>query len=111
MAIQVGNITFNTPDPKRLADWWVSALGGKVTGDYGDYIFAEAGGVGLGFQRSDEQSGQRLHLDLAVDDAAVEVARLLELGATHVADREFSGAKWAVLKDIDGNEFCVSDSH
>ncbi len=37
-----------------------------------------------------------------------ELARLLELGATEVADRRFEdGRGWVVLADPEGNEFCI----
>ena len=42
---------------------------------------------------------------------AKEVARLLELGATHLADKAEYGHEWAVLQDPEGNEFCVSGPH
>jgi predicted enzyme related to lactoylglutathione lyase len=45
----------------------------------------------------------RLHLDLAADDAAAEVARLVGLGARAV--RDFPG--WVQLADPEGNEFCL----
>jgi len=53
-------------------------------------------------------------LDLAVDGSAGhadEVARLVELGATHVADKEEWGHSWAVLTDPEGNEFSVAARH
>ncbi len=45
----------------------------------------------------------RLHLDLAADDPAGEVARLVRLGA--VAVRDYPG--WTQMADPEGNEFCV----
>ena len=45
----------------------------------------------------------RVHLDLAADDPAAEVARLVALGA--VAVREYDG--WTQMADPEGNEFCV----
>jgi hypothetical protein len=52
----------------------------------------------------------RLHLDLSPTDRTrdEEVARLLGIGATHVADhRRPDGSGWVVLADPEGNEFCV----
>jgi hypothetical protein len=45
----------------------------------------------------------RVHLDLAADDPAAEVARLEELGAVTVED--FEG--WTQVAEPEGNEFCV----
>ena len=39
---------------------------------------------------------------------ADEVARLVGLGATVVAERSLGDFGWTVLADPDGNEFCVS---
>ena len=51
----------------------------------------------------------RVHLDLAVEERSAEVARLIELGATHVHDKDEWGITWTTLADPEGNEFCVSD--
>ncbi len=58
----------------------------------------------------DKQVKNRIHFDLVPsagrrDD---ELARLLELGATEVADRRLEdGRGWVVLADPEGNEFCL----
>ena len=60
------------------------------------------------FQRVPEaRAGKnRLHLDLRGDtfDEAVEAA--LRLGATP-ADDVYDGGSWQVLRDPEGNEFCI----
>ena len=50
----------------------------------------------------------RMHVDLAAADREAEVARLVELGATRVADMEEWGYAWTVLHDPEGNEFCIA---
>jgi hypothetical protein len=35
------------------------------------------------------------------------VARLVDLGATSVAERDEQGYRWTVLLDPEGNELCV----
>ena len=57
-----------------------------------------------------KQIKNRLHFDLRPTDATREdeVARLLALGATEVADhRRPDGSGWVTLADPEGNEFCV----
>jgi hypothetical protein len=52
----------------------------------------------------------RLHHDLRPVDSTreAEVARLVQLGATEVADfRRPDGGGWITLTDPEGNEFCV----
>jgi hypothetical protein len=58
----------------------------------------------------DKTVKNRLHLDLVPTDASREdeVARLLALGATQVADhRRPDGGGWVTLADPEGNELCV----
>ncbi|MEO6019705.1 MAG: VOC family protein [Knoellia sp.] len=52
----------------------------------------------------------RLHIDLAPhtsQDRDVEIAALLERGATRVDVGQTGDATWTVLADPEGNEFCV----
>ena len=51
----------------------------------------------------------RLHLDFRPDDRDAAVARLLDLGATR-ADIGQGEQTWVVLRDPEGNEFCVLSS-
>ncbi|SHF49325.1 hypothetical protein SAMN05443575_0091 [Jatrophihabitans endophyticus] len=50
-----------------------------------------------------EGGAARVHLDVETDDVDAEVARLVRLGATRVAD----GRTWVVLRDPAGLLFCV----
>ena len=57
-----------------------------------------------------KQVKNRLHFDLRPTDTTreAEVARLLGLGATEVADqRRSDGSGWVTLGDPEGNEFDV----
>ena len=47
----------------------------------------------------------RVHVDLAVADLAAEVARIVGLGVTRPAEREWEGIRWVTLTDPEGNEF------
>jgi hypothetical protein len=47
----------------------------------------------------------RLHLDVIAADPEVEIARLVQLGATRVADRDEYGYTWTLMADPEGNEF------
>ncbi|HEX2144929.1 MAG TPA: VOC family protein [Glycomyces sp.] len=114
MDLKVANITVNTDRPQELAQWWLGAAGGAIVADYGEYVMIGGeGGTGLAFQYVEGTSPGRVHVDFVTDDAAKEVARLVEAGATHVADHEAPGGSfsWTVLADPDGNEFCVCQGH
>jgi predicted enzyme related to lactoylglutathione lyase len=50
----------------------------------------------------------RVHLDFGAADMAVEVGRLVGLGASVLAERSLGTFRWTVLADPEGNEFCVS---
>ncbi|MGY1753025.1 VOC family protein [Blastococcus sp. SYSU D01042] len=59
-----------------------------------------------------KEGKNRLHLDLAPDagsDQEGEVERLLALGASRLDIGQGADARWVVLADPDGNEFCVLD--
>lgn len=114
MVLKIANVTVNTERPKQLAEWWLAALGGEITADWGEYVMVGLGdGTGLAFQYVEGTQPGRIHLDLVAANAAKEVVRLVGAGATHVADHEAPGGSfsWTVLKDPDGNEFCVSQAH
>jgi hypothetical protein len=58
------------------------------------------------FQRLGEPEGSvRGHVDLACVDRAASRARVVDLGATVDADRDF----WTVLRDPSGQAFCLTD--
>ncbi|MGW9675967.1 VOC family protein [Streptomyces koyangensis] len=73
-------------------------------------------GIGEGrrilFQRVPEPKSakNRLHLDLHSGDRPreSEVRRLTELGATVEREVAEAGGSWVVMRDPEGNEFCVS---
>lgn len=55
----------------------------------------------------------RLHIDLAPhtsQDRAAEIERLIQLGATHADVGQTQAESWTVLRDPEGNEFCVLSS-
>ena len=72
-------------------------------------------GVGLGGRvlflavPEHKTSKNRVHLDVHVgaDNAAAEVARLVELGATVLYSVDEPGSRHVTLADPEGNEFCV----
>lgn len=101
-------------DPVALGHWWSEALGWVVVNEDPDEFEIRPAPdrlPGLIFEPVAEgKAGKnRLHLDFRPDDQEAEVARLLALGARH-ADIGQGEQPWAVLADIEGNEFCVLSS-
>lgn len=110
MATFIKSVTFDAGDALALARFWAAALGTDVDDEStSDKAFVEAagwGGPNMWFQRVPEPktAKNRLHFDLrAPDGVEAEVARLADLGATVVA----RGDELTVMRDPEGNEFCV----
>ncbi|NUT92848.1 MAG: VOC family protein [Saccharothrix sp.] len=112
MSLSISLITIDTTDPHKLADFWTKALGTEIAHDWDEYLVlapTSEGGPQLGLQRvPDPTPGKnRVHFDTHVADRVAEVARLVELGATEVAEHTVPGLTWTVLADPEGNHFCV----
>jgi len=120
-------VTFDSAHPASIARFWAAALDGYDVAPYDDAELerlralgiedvdddpnvlverADGGPPRLIFQLVPEPKvvKNRVHLDLAADDRAAEIARLTSLGARVLAEYEH----WTTLADPDGNEFCVS---
>jgi hypothetical protein len=117
-------IVFDALHPAALARFWAAALDGYAVRAYDLAELARLGAAGrtpatdpavaidgpgptLFFQETQERKTRRnrVHLDIAADDRAEEIARLCALGA-RVRDEH---ARFTVLLDPEGNEFCVVD--
>jgi catechol 2,3-dioxygenase-like lactoylglutathione lyase family enzyme len=97
MPFRINHIHIKAADPRKAAEWWVSAFRFKILSDqtrpFGDrFIRCEAeGGTLVTF--SDARTGETLapghasarfgleHFAIEVDDIAAEIARLEKLGA------------------------------
>jgi hypothetical protein len=110
MALDLANITFDCADARVVGDFWSAALGRPV----GDLHTREAtilpGQPTYLFLRVPEGkvAKNRMHIDLVAGDRRAEVARLVDLGATELHDKDEWGISWTVLTDPEGNEFCVA---
>ena len=128
--LTLGNITFACQDPSRLANFWAAALAysvEKLPPELVDLLVAEGKDMNMAAAISDPSGkGPRMffekklksqtavlpiHLDLRSDDAAAEIVRLVSLGATEVGmgTQQLGPHKnqWMVMKDPEGNGFCV----
>jgi predicted enzyme related to lactoylglutathione lyase len=105
-------IVVDAHDPARLARWWAEVLGYHITFEEPDLV-AIAGAVetqpGIAFVPVPEAktAKNRIHIDLAPDDQAAEIERLVDMGARHVDIGQPESAAWVVLADPEGNEFCL----
>ncbi|MEU7905029.1 VOC family protein [Actinoplanes sp. NPDC049118] len=108
----IKSVTFDCRDALVVARFWAGALGGELDEDStSDKAFVEApgwGGPDLWFQRvpEDKTAKLRMHFDLrAAGGLPAEVERLQALGATVAHDQ----GDLVVMRDPEGNEFCVED--
>ena len=114
MALEWEQVIMDAADSVALGRWWAAALEWVVVNDDPEEfeIRPEPERMpGLLFARVPEPKTvkNRLHLDLRPDDRDAAVDRLLGLGATH-ADIGQGEQSWIVLRDPEGNEFCVLSS-
>jgi predicted enzyme related to lactoylglutathione lyase len=117
MGLSIQCIDIAAADPQALATFWASALGWRRTHDSQDEValeppehsWEEGVAPDLLFLRADDPKvgNNRLHLDLRPGDQAAEVERLEALGATTADVGQRPDSTWVVMRDPEGNEFCV----
>jgi hypothetical protein len=117
MAVSVAHVTLDCHDATVLAAFWSAALDRDV--DAG--AAPEFASVGLSppvqqpawlFVQVPESktAKNRMHLDFDAADRVAEVTRLEALGARALGEHQEHGARWTVLADPEGNEFCVAQA-
>ena len=112
------------PPPEGYGTWeaFLSDHGmGNLIGTASAIVDPDRAGPRFFFQKVPEPktAKNRMHLDLNVSQVrsvgmeegkrrlAAEVDRLVGLGAVKVGTYEQHGETWIVMKDPEGNEFCV----
>lgn len=120
MSSSIRHITIDSADPYSLGSFWSGVLGTPLAdddepGDPAALLVHDHGPPLLFVTVNDPKVVKnRVHLDIQPRDRTrdAEVTRLIELGATMVADRRRAdGSGWVTLADPEGNEFCVERSH
>lgn len=114
MPSRIAVIAVDAVDPPVVADFWCEVLGWRVVERSVEGIsIAPPGGawptIDVVPVPERKTVKNRLHLDLRADGAstAVELERLLALGARRVDVGQSPDASWVVLADPEGNEFCL----
>ena len=108
--ITVSGVTIDSAEPEKLAAWWAQALGWRLDGRC---CHAPGGGLQrLEFVAVPEAKRvkNRLHIDFGADDVQAAIDRLVAMGATIAWEEDFPpelGYRNLVLRDPEGNEFCV----
>ena len=115
--LHLATVVINTSDMRRAVDFWCAALGYRPREAAWDPEFMmlqppDGRGLPVSLQLSDHDRLQpvRVHLDLYTSEQDRHVRRLVDLGASEVTGWPYPpDADFIVLRDPDGNEFCVID--
>ena len=115
--LHLATVVVNVQDMDRAVSFWSAALGyqrREATTDPEFTMLVDPAGrrLPISLQKADgpPQEPVRLHLDLYTDHQQLHVERLVALGATRVDDWPYpEDADFVVLRDPDGNEFCIID--
>jgi predicted enzyme related to lactoylglutathione lyase len=125
----VGNVSFACAEPRALGTFWSDALGWPEQKDadsflqmlrnarlderefdaYYAILAPDSRRPRLLFQRREKSRPEAypIHLDLTADDREAELARLAARGATEIVTKSDGARTWTVLRDPEGNPFCV----
>jgi predicted enzyme related to lactoylglutathione lyase len=113
MPSNVDTLTIDCADPRLVASFWAQALAYELReahDDEAEIVDPSGRGWPLLFLVVPEGKSvkNRLHLDLrpprSMDE---EVQRLEAAGAAVVRRVDEGGSFWTVMRDPEGNEFCV----
>jgi len=120
--IRLGSVVLGVDDVDRAVSFWSQVLGYEpvrfpdTENEFTILVPPSGEGTRVALQRAETppQDHPRVHLDLIVDNAdeqAVEIERLIGLGASRVEWEMYStDSDYVVLADPDGNRFCVVDA-
>ena len=115
--LHVATVVINVQDMRRAVDFWCAALGyrqrdAEMDPEFVMLVHPEDRHLPVSLQLADGPPGEpvRVHLDLYTSQQEQHVERLVGLGAARVVDWPYpDDADFVVLRDPDGNEFCVID--
>jgi len=109
---KLSEVVIDCRDCDRLAEFWAAVLGGSPVRESAEWVAVTMpdGSTTVSFQQVPEQKvvKNRVHLDVLVEDLEQAATRCAELGATRISDRRGDSlGDFIVLRDPEGNEFCV----
>jgi predicted enzyme related to lactoylglutathione lyase len=115
--LRLEQINFACEDPRLMAEFWAELLDGYTAEGAGESWWAAGEGTTLAFNRSPKSPTLELpiHLDINVPDREAELKRVLELGGRLVETKSHSigdlSEIWTVMRDPEGNGFCIQTPH
>jgi catechol 2,3-dioxygenase-like lactoylglutathione lyase family enzyme len=113
--LHLATVVINVQDMNRAVGFWTAALGyvrREQDRDPEFMMLIDPAGrrlpVSVQLAESPPEEPVRVHRDLYTSEQARQVGRLVGLGATRVDRWPYpDGADFVVMRDPDGNEFCV----
>jgi len=109
------NVVIDCTDHAVVVPFWEAALGWSSHRINDQFVALRAPsdravGFDILFQQVPEPktAKNRAHIDFDAGDMAAEVARLVGLGGSIVAQHSLGDFRWTVVADPEGNEFCVT---
>jgi predicted enzyme related to lactoylglutathione lyase len=109
------NVVIDCADHAVVVPFWEAALGWTSRRINDQFVALRASadrGVGFDilFQQVPEPktAKNRAHIDFDAGDMAAEVARLVGLGGSVLAEHSLGAFRWTIVADPEGNEFCVT---
>jgi catechol 2,3-dioxygenase-like lactoylglutathione lyase family enzyme len=111
VGIRIGSTVVNCADLETMTDFWAEALGlipsSREPGDDFRVLRGDRVNLSLQLAKTPVTARDQMHLDLYSDDATEQVERLLGLGAATVRENNDPDDTYVVMRDPEGNEFCV----
>jgi predicted enzyme related to lactoylglutathione lyase len=115
--LRLNHITFACEEPERVATFWCQLLDGYEAEQSGQTYFGRGEGPELFFNKMPKSPTIELpiHLDVNVPDREAELQRVLQLGGRLVETKSHQISDlseiWTVMRDPEGNGFCIQTPH
>jgi predicted enzyme related to lactoylglutathione lyase len=126
----IGNVTFSCAEPIAVGRFWAEALGWPEE-EIDESFLEQLRGAGVDereltgfyvtrppgggrprflFQRREKSRPEShpIHLDFLTEDREAEIERLTRMGAAVKETKSAGGHTWTVMRDPEGNPFCIS---
>ncbi len=108
--MRIGSIVWGVKNIEKTAEFWSRALDYRLSRMTVNWAVLEpksGDGIEMCLSKVISDKAKRHHIDLYTDNQKGDVERLLALGATKADWNYPPGADFVVLRDPDGNPFCV----
>jgi predicted enzyme related to lactoylglutathione lyase len=115
MEMAIRNIVIDCNDMEAMTRFWGAFIGYETRWSNATYNFMlrqDGGRPGLVLQAVPEVATEknRIHFDIEVADVEAAAQLAQDLGATLVTKIEEDGLAWTVMRDPEGNYFCIQQA-